>query len=150
VLLRLVCHTGRMAMCGDHPLKRTPTGSSMALSWRAVVATPANPLADPARIPASMAKHSSHILDMARKGAEHRYAELKAEVAALVKHFPHLAARKGGQVLHGSAGLAKAAGDLLIVAAGGRKRRKLSAKARKAMSMAQKARWAKVKAGAKK
>jgi hypothetical protein len=97
-----------------------------------------------------MAKHSSHILDMARKGAEHRYEELKAEIATLVKHFPRLAARTGRQVLHGSAGLAKTAGDLVVVAAGGRKRRKLSAKARKAMSIAQKARWAKVKAGAKK
>jgi hypothetical protein len=38
-----------------------------------------------------MAKHSSHILEMARKGAEHRYEELKAEIATLVKHFPHLA-----------------------------------------------------------
>jgi hypothetical protein len=37
-----------------------------------------------------MAKHSSHILDLARKGAEHRFEELKAEIAALVKHFPHL------------------------------------------------------------
>ena len=37
-----------------------------------------------------MAKHSSHILDMARKGAEHKYAELKAEIAALLQHFPHL------------------------------------------------------------
>jgi hypothetical protein len=87
---------------------------------------------------------------MARKGAAHRYAELKAEIAALVTNFPHLAARTGGHVLHGSAGLAKTAGDLLHVAAGGRKRRKMSAKARKAMSMAQKARWAKTRAGDKK
>ena len=42
-----------------------------------------------------MAKRSSHVLDMARKGAEHKYAELKAEIAALVKHFPDLAARAG-------------------------------------------------------
>ena len=40
--------------------------------------------------PASMAKHSSHILELARKGAEHRYEELKAEIATLFKHFPHL------------------------------------------------------------
>ena len=45
------------------------------------------------------AKHSSHILDMARKGAEHKYAELKAEIAALVQHFPHLAARAGTRVV---------------------------------------------------
>jgi hypothetical protein len=40
--------------------------------------------------PASMAKHSSHILELARKGAEHRYEELKAEIATLFEHFPHL------------------------------------------------------------
>ena len=37
-----------------------------------------------------MARHSSHILELARKGAEHRYEELKAEIATLFKHFPHL------------------------------------------------------------
>jgi hypothetical protein len=37
-----------------------------------------------------MAKHSSHILEMARKGAEHKCEELKAEIASLVKHFPTL------------------------------------------------------------
>jgi hypothetical protein len=35
-----------------------------------------------------MAKHTSHILEMARKGAEHRHEELKAEIAALIKTFP--------------------------------------------------------------
>jgi hypothetical protein len=46
----------------------------------------------------AMAKHASHILDMARKGAEHRYDELKGEIATLVKNFPHLAAAKGKRV----------------------------------------------------
>jgi hypothetical protein len=32
-----------------------------------------------------MAKHSSHILELARKGAKHRYRELRAEIAALRK-----------------------------------------------------------------
>jgi hypothetical protein len=40
--------------------------------------------------PASMAKHSLHILELARKGAEHRYEELKTEIETLLKHFPHL------------------------------------------------------------
>ena len=97
-----------------------------------------------------MAKHSFHILDMARKGAEHRYDELKAELAALLKHFPHVAGRRSGRASRGSSGLAKAADDMVKVAAGGRKRRKMSAKARKAISNAQKARWAKQKAGDKK
>jgi len=42
-----------------------------------------------------MAKHSSHILELARKGAEHKYQELKAELAQLVKNFPDLADAKG-------------------------------------------------------
>jgi hypothetical protein len=37
-----------------------------------------------------VARHSSHILDLARKGAEHRFEELKAEIVALIKQFPHL------------------------------------------------------------
>jgi hypothetical protein len=91
-----------------------------------------------------MAKHSSHILDMARKGAEHRYEELKAEIAALVKHFPHVANRTGRMVSRGAAALSKGA-KVAMAELKPRKRRKLSAKARKAISNAQKARWAKVK-----
>jgi len=34
-----------------------------------------------------MPHHSSHFLELARKGAEHRYHELKAEIAALIRHF---------------------------------------------------------------
>jgi hypothetical protein len=37
-----------------------------------------------------VARHSSHILDLARKGAEHRFEELTAEIRALIKRFPHL------------------------------------------------------------
>ena len=37
-----------------------------------------------------MAKRSASILELARKGAAHRYQELKAELAELVKVFPHL------------------------------------------------------------
>src|SRR5882757_7251494 len=46
-----------------------------------------------------MAKHASHILDMVRKGAEHRCEELKGETAALMKNFPHLAGRKANGCL---------------------------------------------------
>ena len=93
-----------------------------------------------------MAKHSSHIIDMALKGAEHKYEELKAEIAALVKNFPHL--RKGG-VARGMAAVSKGGRAVMTAVAGGptpKKRRKMSAKARKAISNAQKARWAKQKA----
>ena len=84
-----------------------------------------------------MAKHSSTILELARKGATHKYQELKAELAALVKVFPHL--RYGSAVSPAMPEEEKP-----------RKRRKLSAKARAAISAAQKARWAKQKAGVKK
>jgi hypothetical protein len=110
-----------------------------------------------------MAKHSSHILEMARKGAEHRYRELKAEIASLLEHFPHLAGslrgrrRKGGppagerasaaapstaptSAVQASVATAETAEPRL------RKRRKMSAAARKKISDAQKARWAKQKA----
>ena len=94
-----------------------------------------------------MAQHSSHILDMARKGAEHKYEELKAETAALVKNFPHLTGRKGGILSRGTAALAK--GGKAVMAELAPRKRKMSAKARKAISDAQKKRWAKQKAGEK-
>jgi hypothetical protein len=37
-----------------------------------------------------MAKHSHSTLELAKKGATHLYQELKAELNALVKAFPHL------------------------------------------------------------
>ena len=37
-----------------------------------------------------MAKHAASIIELAKKGATHRYQELKAELAELVKVFPHL------------------------------------------------------------
>jgi hypothetical protein len=93
-----------------------------------------------------MAKHASHILEMARKGAEHRYHELRAELASLVKHFPHVAR----QAVSRSAAALSAVGKAAMKELAPRKRRKMSAKARKAISEAQKARWAKHKAGEKK
>jgi len=89
-----------------------------------------------------VAKHSSHVLEMARKGAEHRLEELKAEIASLIKSFPHLAARQGRRLARGSAGLAKAAKETLKVAAGRRKRSRMSAAARKAVSARMKKYWA--------
>jgi hypothetical protein len=51
----------------------------------------------------AMAKHASHILDIARKVAEHRYKELKGEIATLMKNFPHRAAAKGKRVSRAAA-----------------------------------------------
>ena len=91
-----------------------------------------------------MAKHSTHILDMARIGAEHKYQELKAELAALIKNFPHLVERRPAH------GRSLGAWDRLAVRNEPAPiKRNLSAKARKAISDAQKRRWAKARGAAK-
>jgi hypothetical protein len=91
-------------------------------------------------------QHSSHILDLARKGAEHRYEELKAEIVTLVNHFPHLTK---ASVSRGVKALARGGQAASMAGPAPRKPRTMSAKARKAISMAQKARWAKVRAAQK-
>jgi uncharacterized protein YicC (UPF0701 family) len=86
------------------------------------------------------AKHSSHILDMARKGAEHRYEELQAEIAALVKHFPHIARRAGQHISRAvSEGRAAVEAEAPKVR---RRVRTMSAAARKAVSDRMKKYWA--------
>lgn len=83
-----------------------------------------------------MARHSSHILELARKGAEHRLQELKAEMAALRKNFPHLAEQAGTAVGH-AVGTAEAK-----VRKAARRGRGMSAAARKAVSERMKKYWA--------
>ena len=91
-----------------------------------------------------MAKHSSQILELARKGAEYRYRELKAEVAALVRDFPHLAER-AGTALGRATGRAEATVKRTV-----RRGRGMSAAARKAVSERMKAYWAARRAAKKK
>jgi hypothetical protein len=86
-----------------------------------------------------MAKHPSHILELARKGAEVRYQELKTEIAALVKVFPHLAQQAG-------TALGRAVGK---TEARLRRSRTMSAAARKAVSERMKKYWAARRAGQK-
>ena len=87
-----------------------------------------------------MAKHASHILEMARKGATHRYEELQAELVALVKHFPHVAGRAGKQISRAvSKGRAVVEAEVPRVR---RRARKMSAAARKAVSVRMKKYWA--------
>jgi hypothetical protein len=81
-----------------------------------------------------MAKRSSHVLEMARKGATHRYQELKAEITALMKAFPHL---EFGSAISPAA--PKAEFDRIRKAG---KRKKMSAAARKAVSARMKKYWA--------
>jgi hypothetical protein len=76
-----------------------------------------------------MAKYSSNVLEMARRGAEAAYDELQAQVAALVRDFPHLMKRTRRQ-----AGRAVAKGE--------RRGRRMSAAARKAVSARMKKYWA--------
>jgi hypothetical protein len=79
-----------------------------------------------------MPKHSSSIIEFAKKGASHRYDELKAELAALIKAFPHL---EFGSAISPAA--PKQEFDRL------RKRRKpMSAAAKKAVSARMKKYWA--------
>ena len=77
---------------------------------------------------------------MARKGAEHRYEELKAEIASLVKNFPHLTARANQRVASAAAkGWTAIEGEAEQVR---RRSRKMSASARKAVSDRMKKYWA--------
>ena len=103
-----------------------------------------------------MARHSSHILEMARKGAEHAYDELKAQMAQLVKNFPHLAdrartrARATSRTRAARGGKAvSAAGTELGSPTRTRKRRRMSAAARQAVSARMKKYWATKRAGKK-
>ena len=85
-----------------------------------------------------MAQYSSHILEMARKGAEHQYEELKGEIAALIRIFPHLG--KGGQVSEARSKRSRAIRvDAEVVHQRGRK---MSAAARRAVSRRMKKYWA--------
>jgi hypothetical protein len=100
--------------------------------------------AGPFRLSSSdMAKHSSNILELAKRGAQHRYEELKAELDSLVRHFPDLGAGAREVVKRGRRAV-KAVAELAP------KRRKMSAAARKAIGDAQRARWAKHKAAKQK
>jgi hypothetical protein len=89
-----------------------------------------------------LAKYSSHILELARKGAQHRLTELKAELADLMKAFPHLE--------YGSAISPGVPRQTYKPAPAKRRRRGMSAAARKAVSARMKKYWAARRAGRKK
>ena len=94
-----------------------------------------------------MAKHSSQILQLAKRGAEVRFRELLDELKFLTLSFPHLRDAADGGDLPVNFILRRGEEKAGLVQAA-RSRRKMSAKARKAISAAQKARWAKQKASA--
>jgi hypothetical protein len=92
-----------------------------------------------------MAKHSSHILEMARRGADARFHELLDELKLLTVSFPHLRDAVGTDDLPVKF-LLRRGRDKAASMAEPRTRRPLSAKARKAIGDAQRKRWAKAKA----
>ena len=81
-----------------------------------------------------MPKYPSHILELAKHGAEHRYQELKAEIDSLVRLFPHLRRHSGGPL---SAPL-----ETVKRAVRRRRRRKMTEAAKKAISDRMKKLWA--------
>jgi len=81
-----------------------------------------------------MPRHPSHILELAKRGAEHRYQELKAELALLVRQFPHL---RGG-----SANRLGSPAETVKYPIRRRRRRKMSEAAKKAISQRMKRYWA--------
>jgi hypothetical protein len=83
-----------------------------------------------------MPKHPSHILELARKGAETRIQELRAEIAALIKDFPHLA-EQAGTAIGTAVGRTEAEVRRRV-----RRGRTMSAAARKANSARMKKYWA--------
>jgi hypothetical protein len=81
-----------------------------------------------------MPNYPSHILELAKRGAEHRYEELKAEIQSLVKLFPHLRSHSKGPV--------SAPVETVKSAIRRRRRRKMTAAAKKAISERMKKLWA--------
>lgn len=93
-----------------------------------------------------MAKHPDDILTWARRGAEARWNELQAEVASLVRAFPHL------KTLSRSAqrAIGTAARDVADTMAPRRKRSKMTAAQKRAVSVRMKKYWAERRTAAKK
>lgn len=87
-----------------------------------------------------MAKHSSHILELARKGAESRFRELVDEARELVQSFPHLRDTFDADELPIAFRLKSAAerGERRAL----RRRTKMSAAQRRAVSERMKKYWA--------
>jgi transcriptional regulator of aromatic amino acid metabolism len=94
-----------------------------------------------------MAKYSSHILELARRGADARFRELLDELNVLTLSFPHLRDAVDRNDLPVNFLLRRGRDKAKAFEA---PKRKMSAKARKAIGDAQRRRWAEKKSGAKK
>jgi len=92
-----------------------------------------------------MPKHSSHILELARRGAETRYRELLDEIKMLTTWFPHLRDAVDRDELPVNFLMRQGRDKASAMASTEQRRghRKMSAAARRKISLAQKRRWAK-------
>ena len=88
-----------------------------------------------------MAKHSPNILALAKRGAEARFEDLKQEIKLLVDLFPHLRDSFDKDEMPLSFIMAKDSGRLTRKQ-GERRRRRMSAAARNAVSARMKKYWA--------
>src|SRR5882672_2910983 len=96
-----------------------------------------------------MPKQSSHILELAKRGAEARFRELVDELKSLTQSFPHLRDSIDRDELPANFILRKGR-DTARAKATKRRRRDWSPAARRAAAARMKAYWAKQKAGEKK
>ena len=92
-----------------------------------------------------MAKYAPHILELAKRGADSRFRELLDELKFLTLSFPHLRDSFDRDDLPVTFILRRGRDKARVLNAP-RKRRKMSARGRAAISAAQKARWATQKA----
>jgi hypothetical protein len=81
-----------------------------------------------------MPKYASNIFELAKRGAEHRYEELRAEITALIRQFPHLRRRSRNPLAEPVETVRRAIRR--------RRRRKMTAAAKKALSERMKKIWA--------
>jgi hypothetical protein len=95
-----------------------------------------------------MAKYSSHILELARRGADARFRELLDELNVLTLSFPHLRDAVDRDDLPVKFILRRGRDKARAFEAP--KRRQMSKQARKAIGDAQRKRWAEKKSGATK
>jgi hypothetical protein len=91
---------------------------------------------------------STHLYELAKRGAEVQFQELLHEAKLLVDLFPHLRDSVDQDELPLDFIMARSSGT--VTRKNRRRRRRMSAEARAKLSTAQKARWAKQKTGAKK
>jgi hypothetical protein len=103
-------------------------------------------LSDKGELVAKRQKKTNDLRRYAVVGAEQRLLELAEEAAAIFAIFPELRAPGRGFMAKAGARSESAAGDAVAAPTKRRRRRKMSAEARKRISDAQKARWAKQKA----